>query len=262
MDVLAELSVLQHAAESMMGPEVTPAASPRAGAAPCSPQTDLSLHNSIKVDEHGNVFFNVSQSHQRIWLNGVDFLQALDDLRRLVDALEEISPNPTPVPVIHTGDVTCNLSAFSPATTVIQGNLNLDSCGAALNAVALQRLGRVTRIDGGVRINRNSGLADIEGLHSLTHIQGHLQINDNPALRNIDGLRSLIFLGAHLNIASNLGLASIGGLSSLTNITQSLDIKYNHELTTLDGLGGITQVGTYVSIAVGHAGTAHLDDLA
>jgi len=113
---------------------------------------------------------------------------------------------------------------------------------AGNDIVDLSFLSALTSV-GGLAINGNATLANLDGLSALTSVGEHLNIWGNDALTNLDGLSALTSVGEDLDIGFNAALANLDGLSALTSVVGSLNIRDNYTLTNLDGLSAMTSIG-------------------
>ena len=100
---------------------------------------------------------------------------------------------------------------------------------------------------GGVVIQTNSELTNVDGLTGLASIGGTLFINSNEALTNVDDLSNLTSnsLSGSLDITNNSKLTNLDGLSGIISVGSSIFIDTNAMLTNLNGLSQITSVGVF-----------------
>src|SRR5690606_35179434 len=113
---------------------------------------------------------------------------------------------------------------------------------------------------GGLSIQSNAQLTDLDGFSDLTLINGDLLIYYYNALANITGLNNLSEIGGAFNIQYNAQLIHLDGLSSLTNINGGFVILFNNALTDITGLNNLTEIGGAFSIQY-NAQLIHLDGL-
>jgi len=101
---------------------------------------------------------------------------------------------------------------------------------------------------GGLVIENNNDLVNLQGLDGLTY--GIVEIKENDNLQNLEGLGSGFnyssWIENYLFITDNDGLVDLHGLDSITSI-RSLTISDNNNLETLEGLGSLSLInGGYV----------------
>jgi hypothetical protein len=87
-----------------------------------------------------------------------------------------------------------------------------------------------------------TNLRNLDGLEGLTYIGGGIVINNNPFLENIEGLSNVECV-SDLLIEKNDSLISIAGLEKITNLA-SLWIKENFSLLSLNGLLNLTSINS------------------
>jgi hypothetical protein len=155
----------------------------------------------------------------------------------------------------------CNslLIATNPNLTSIIGLANLQTVGENL---VFSRNNKLTNLDGlssltsvggvtsgGLTIENNPLLADVDGLFSLTYAR-EVTIKDNPSLASIQGLSAFLGVGfGDLVIENNDALPHINALSSMDGVFNgNLRIIGNQVLTNIDGLRNIKQVEHDVEI--------------
>jgi hypothetical protein len=145
--------------------------------------------------------------------------------------------------VVCEGDVTLSSQAEVDAfeCTEVTGFLRIAGSDIA-NLDALSELVRV----GGLQINDNDNLTNVDGLSSLEVITGTggggdpevLVISGNPALLNLDGLSTLTTISGIVRINDNASLETINGFSLITEI-EILTIEGNPALTSINGFGNV-----------------------
>ncbi len=84
--------------------------------------------------------------------------------------------------------------------------------------------------------NRNSDIANLDGLAELASTTGNLEIVGNTILTSTSGLSSLRSVSLNLEISGNSALTNLSGFGALT-VGGSLRIVANGGLTDLSGLG-------------------------
>ncbi|EDQ84418.1 uncharacterized protein MONBRDRAFT_30316 [Monosiga brevicollis MX1] len=228
---------------------------------------------TIEVDADGHLHISSggSSSDSRIYLNGVDVLGELAELRAeygqdsAASTPSATTPpasttpfSPTDPPVVYDQSVGCNFIDVPTNVTHIKGSVDLNTC-TSLQASDLQVFQRLVRIDEDLRIAQNGALAHLDAFGRLTTVGGSLYIQANKALMDIDGLGMLKAIGGDLFIfvgwdvrpgSGNSRLASLGGLHQLSTLNGYLSIYENKALTTIDGLSNVTHIGGNLHINV------------
>jgi hypothetical protein len=108
---------------------------------------------------------------------------------------------------------------------------------------SLDPLGNVTTIDyGGIEIENNPLILDLDGLSSLTDFKGNILILNNNNLLNIDGLANLTEV-EKLRISGNYNLQSINGLGNMNLVRRKLRISANTSLADFCGIENLVNNG-------------------
>jgi hypothetical protein len=128
---------------------------------------------------------------------------------------------------------------------------NVDIYNSPINSDQIEAIfGCVQNITGGLRIESNYELTNLDGLRNLTSVGGDLYIGYNTALKTLEGLRGLIIVGGGLAIGSNTALTTLEGLRGLTmDMGGYLYIYSNYALTDLEGLDRLRRVGGDLDIS-------------
>jgi hypothetical protein len=151
---------------------------------------------------------------------------------------------------------TSKLNAAGPDTSVWKGNYTIETIDDLkvvsgyttitgyleiknTSLVNLDGLECLNKIDGGMDIEHNRLLTNIEGLKNLKSVE-IIMINDNPALLNLDGLSSLTSVD-DLVIVSNDLINNVNSLSSITHV-DTLLINNNDSLINLDGFRNLKKI--------------------
>ena len=145
-----------------------------------------------------------------------------------------------------------NLTTVEGSLTILKTNVNnfnglshLDSVTGNFTIVAnsaltdIDGLSGLNFIGGGLNIDSNYALLNVDGLSHLDSVAGNFTISNNIALANIDNLPNLTFIGGRLTIDSNAVMLSIGGFSRIDSIRGGLNIVANSALENIDGLSGL-----------------------
>ncbi|MEZ4906197.1 MAG: hypothetical protein R2771_00745 [Saprospiraceae bacterium] len=82
-----------------------------------------------------------------------------------------------------------DVDAFDPATTTINGNLNINGYQSSDPITNLSNLSNLTSISLFIYMISNVALTNIDGLSNLSTISGGLKINNNAALSNLMDLQ-------------------------------------------------------------------------
>jgi hypothetical protein len=115
----------------------------------------------------------------------------------------------------------------------------------------LSGLSGLTSVDGGLYIEDNDALTNLDGLSSLISIGGSLIVATSN-IRNLNGLAGLTSLGGSISIVANRELINIDALSNLTCVLGNIDIYNNDALESLEGLSGLTSVGGRLNISTNY----------
>lgn len=154
-----------------------------------------------------------------------------------------------------------DVNTFNSSTTVINGNLTIETSVFTDQISDLSNLMNLTSITGSLIIRNNPALVNLGGLENLAAIGGYLSIVFNDALTNLDGLANLSTIGWWLDIEQNNSLVNLDGLASIYTIGANLTITSNPALTNLNGLANLSVLGGYLTITFNDTLT-NLDGLA
>jgi hypothetical protein len=135
---------------------------------------------------------------------------------------------------------------YGPCGTIYEGDLTL-STQAEVNAFHYTEVTGILTISG-VNIN------DLTNLSCLTKVGGGLIINGNPILPNLNGLQNLTYVGKteivleayygwSMEITGNALLNELDGLANLATIAGGLTIAENGALTNINGLHNLSYLG-------------------
>jgi len=156
-----------------------------------------------------------------------------------------------------------------PNIKEILGTVNVES-STTDPIVNLDALSNIIRIKGGLKIENNNNLANIEGLAQLKSIGGSFELRYNPALmamsldsltcigidfrftgneniENFMALNGMLFIGRHLEIRKS-GLVNLNGLELLERIGGRLVLEENDDLINTNGLINLRDMVGSVSI--------------
>lgn len=123
-----------------------------------------------------------------------------------------------------------DVNAFNSATTVINGNLRIETTSTTDPITDLSNLLNLSSVTGYLSIIYNDDLINLDGLDNLSSIGGYLLINSNAALTNLDGLANLSNVGGSFQIYGNAALincCAIQVLLSIPGATGSINIFDN-----------------------------------
>lgn len=104
----------------------------------------------------------------------------------------------------------------------------------------------IFQVEKSIRINGNDNLRNVDGLRNLTTCKDTLQINGNPKLATID-LQALNHVGVRIAFLQNLELRRIEGANSMTEFAGELRIQGNPLLDTIRAFNGLVQAGVLIS---------------
>jgi len=133
----------------------------------------------------------------------------------------------------------------------INGNLNINGFFGNDPITSLEALSGLTEVTGGLFIEYNDSLLQLnglEGLKSVNHL--HLYLNRNlVSIESLSGLTEITSIGnpqgledvAGISIADCYALTSLEGLQNINEVGR-LSIKKNFNLEDLQGLRGVKQV--------------------
>jgi hypothetical protein len=133
-----------------------------------------------------------------------------------------------------------DLTAFGNLTTV--GGMVIEFNDALTD---LEGFENITSLPGGIDILVNEGLSSLNGLENISFAGGVL-IQSNFALLNLEGLQNLVSVERDLIISNNHLLGSLSGLENLISVGENLTIMGNQSLVFLSGLDNLTSVGNSV----------------
>lgn len=227
---------------------------------------------NIFHDSAGNLHIN-SSSGQAVFLNGVDVvatggttqLELQQDVNRIMDTIRTLEKNSSAMAAenqqlrarvedleaqidfiektvevygdLKMCDFTSAWADVGPSSIRIIGAVTITSCAVS----AIVGLENVVAITGGLEIQTNSNLINLNGLSNLETV-GWLHIRGNPTLADISGLGKLRTVSSYLNIWANNALTSFHGLDALNYIGGNLDISSNRNLKNLDGLSSLRTI--------------------
>jgi hypothetical protein len=158
--------------------------------------------------------------------------------------VEDLSPlgcltnGPTTLTIFDTTRLT-NLHGLEGIGS-LEGTLEIRT-----NAALASLQGLMLESVGGLTIDRNPLLADLDGLSTLTSVLGDVMLHQNDALVDITGLRSLSELSGRFGIRFNAKLPSLDGLENITR-AMGLSVDGNSVLTSLEGVRNLREVGGLV----------------
>ena len=103
---------------------------------------------------------------------------------------------------------------------------------------SLQPLSVINGQIGGLIIQLNTGLVNLNGLEGITNINGNVTITNNAALANLNGLQNITTITGSLGITSNALITQLPNW----NLTQvrSINLSNNAQLSSIATLSGIT----------------------
>ena len=133
-----------------------------------------------------------------------------------------------------------NYQTDYPNCTQLEGNIKIQGGSQIAN---LNGLGILKSVGGTLFIINQSILTNLTGLNSLTTIGDAFYILNNTALTGFTGMDSLSSIGGYFLIQLNPALTSLTGLKVLKSIGDELYIDENSALTSLTGLDSLTTIG-------------------
>jgi hypothetical protein len=109
----------------------------------------------------------------------------------------------------------------------------------------------------------NTEVSTLAGLGSLVSVNGGLLIQSNPNLVNIDSLHNLQSINSYFLLSNNINLERTDGLISLSSITGYLNVSYNTKLKACCGLFPLLSTPTNVTGTIDFmpGNTATCDDI-
>ncbi|UPQ80147.1 T9SS type A sorting domain-containing protein [Flavobacterium azooxidireducens] len=110
---------------------------------------------------------------------------------------------------------------------------------------SLQPLSVINGQIGGLIIQFNTGLVNLNGLEGITNINGNVTITNNAALANLNGLQNITTITGSLGIGSNALITQLPNW----NLTQvrSISLSNNAQLSSITTLSGITTLSAPAS---------------
>jgi|GEM_PF-4792817 len=110
---------------------------------------------------------------------------------------------------------------------------------------SLQPLSSINGQIGGLLIQFNSGLLNLNGLEGITNVNGNVAITNNAALLNLNGLQNITTITGSLGITSNALITQLPNW----NLTQvrSINLTNNAQLSSITSLSGITSLSPPIS---------------
>ncbi|GAA4275502.1 T9SS type A sorting domain-containing protein [Aquimarina mytili] len=150
---------------------------------------------------------------------------------------------------VHDGDLTLATQAQIDAFnyTEINGSLTIQELVPG-NILDLSPISKLQILQGGLTIQGNSGLQNLNGLSSLSTINGTLVIEDNANLEDLTGLSNIQTILGNLAIHKNHKLTSIGTFNELTAVNGWVSIHWNAKLFSINGFLKLATVGSNFSI--------------
>jgi len=130
--------------------------------------------------------------------------------------------------------------------TAINGDLRIGPNASLTEVTALSQITTVNEGNGGIIIQNNPLLTNLNGLHNISTAR-YITVSENESLINLEGLQGLETLGLRLQISHVYNLQSLVGLDNLVSV-DNLTIQYCPVLETLDGLNELATIGSYLSI--------------
>lgn len=178
-----------------------------------------------------------------------DFIGDLSIIGQAIDNLD---------PLLDLETISGDLLIQSTSITNFQGLNNLNSVGGYINIddnnnlllidgfSNLHSLGKKST-KGGVKIQNNSQLTNINGFNQILEIHGNIEITENQSLETIGGFNNLESLQINLNIESNESLSIIeNGFDHLRLIENKLSITENPNLSAVSFPNLITVLGEFL----------------
>ncbi|HAA76313.1 TPA: hypothetical protein DCE37_14450 [Candidatus Latescibacteria bacterium] len=93
-----------------------------------------------------------------------------------------------------------------------------------------------------------SDLQDMEPLLTLVEVTGSLQIDRNPGLASLDGLFGLRTVGGNLEVTGNTALQSLFGINRVRTVKEHLVIFRNRRLRSLNSVRRMQVIGEGIDI--------------
>ncbi|MBP6236801.1 MAG: T9SS type A sorting domain-containing protein [Saprospiraceae bacterium] len=146
-----------------------------------------------------------------------------------------------------------NFAVLYPNCTEILGRLNLNgTSNGGTNITDLSPLSKLTSI-GGLSMDYNRLLANLNGLENLKIINGDVFLIDNINLQNINHLSNVDTVNGFLTIADNDKLLNIDAFSKLKQLNGGIQIRWNDKLENLNGLINIQKINGSIYIGQNEA---------
>jgi hypothetical protein len=189
--------------------------------------SNIELGNQSVVNNFATSYPNITVINGNLKIGSFTAKTNINDLGALTKILEVRGV----ITIVNT-----NLSTLQGLHKLLKANFLVIAQNDKLTT--LNNISQLERLYGGLQIDQNPLLQNLEGLEQITvvgdSITGHLQIYNNVGLKNLRGLESLSFIGENLNISYNDSLQSLYELSSLTHIGEHLVLRNNKSLNSLE----------------------------
>ncbi len=143
----------------------------------------------------------------------------------------------------YNGSLTLNSQAEVDAFnyTSVSGELFIGSADFPSGDITnLNSLSKLTSVGGGLIIEGNTALPNLDDLSNLTSVES-LSISNCLSLQNINGLSKIYSLTSLYLIKT--GILNVDGLTNLTSVSNYIVIGSNGVLTNLNGLANLNFVG-------------------
>ena len=115
------------------------------------------------------------------------------------------------------------------------------------NATSLKPMNQVEIIRGGLHINKNSSLVQIDGFDNLQLVK-ELNLSYMPSLITLKGFENLQYVTGPLHIISDPFLSEVDAFHALKSVRGDLNINTNPNLTEVRGFEHVTKVNGSVNI--------------
>ncbi len=197
--------------------------------------SNIELGNQSAVNNFATSHPNITVINGNLMIGSFTAKTNINDLGALTKILEVRGV----ITIVNT-----NLSTLQGLHKLLKANFLVIAQNDKLTT--LNNISQLERIYGGLQIDQNPLLQNLEGLEQITvvgdSIPGYLQIYNNVGLKNLRGLESISFIGKNLNISFNDSLQSLYELSSLTHIGDFLVLRNNKTLNSLEGLQNLSEL--------------------
>jgi len=140
------------------------------------------------------------------------------------------------------------INAFFKSPLLVDGILNANLVINKIDAIDLNFLSKLKRVEGFLYVTENSQLTSLAGLEALEYIANDLIITRNDRLQNLNALSNITGIQRNLIISDNQNLCEIDGLSQIKMVDRDLSISNNDQLVHLNGLQSLQAVGGYFSL--------------